>query len=79
MDEPGLRAARGDECARIIVEGLLRLGRDGSSGTEALRDSVQVYLAARKIEKDIFGDAENSGQFEDVGFRSLNRQSGFMF
>jgi hypothetical protein len=48
------------------VESLLRLGRDGSSGTEALRDSVQVYLAARKIEKDVFGDAENAGQFEDV-------------
>lgn len=71
LDEPGLRSARGDECVRIIVESLLRLGRDGSSGTESLRDSVQVYLAARKIEKDIFGDAENASQFEDVRAKYL--------
>lgn len=71
LDEPGLRAARGDECVRIIVESLLRLGRDGSAGTEALRDGVQVYLAARKLEKDLFSDADNASQYEDVSFSVL--------
>lgn len=65
LDEPGLRAARGDECVRIIVEALLRLG-GGAVGTETLRDGVQSYLAGRRVEKELFGDADTSGQFEDV-------------
>lgn len=65
LDEPGLRASRGDECVRIIVEALLRLGGD-AVGTEGLRDGVQSYLANRRVEKELFSDAETSAQFEDV-------------
>lgn len=65
LDEPGLRAARGDECVRIIVEALLRLPRD-AVGTESLRDGVQTYLAGRKFDRELFGDANIVGQYEDV-------------
>ncbi|ORY91755.1 MIF4G like-domain-containing protein [Leucosporidium creatinivorum] len=64
LDEPGLRAARGDECVRIVVEALLHLDR-ATEGTEGLRDSVQSYLAARRLDKELFADAETAGQYED--------------
>ncbi|GAA5864299.1 hypothetical protein JCM1840_006735 [Sporobolomyces johnsonii] len=66
LDEPGLRAARGDECVRIIVEALLRLdGATEGSGVETLREGVHNYLGARRIEKELFADEETKGQWAD--------------
>ncbi|GAA6063502.1 hypothetical protein JCM10212_004764 [Sporobolomyces blumeae] len=67
LDEPGLRAARGDECVRIIVEALLRTdGSDAeSSGVETLKTGVQNYMAGRRIEKDVFADEETKAQWVD--------------
>lgn len=65
LDEPGLRAARGDECVRIIVEALLHFGTE-QPGIEDLKNSVQNYLSSRRIDRGLFGDAETAGQFEDV-------------
>lgn len=68
LDEPGLRAARGDECVRIIVEALLRLDENAlaESGVETLRDGVQSYLSSRRIEKDLFADESTKAQWQDV-------------
>ncbi|CEQ40467.1 SPOSA6832_02087, partial [Sporobolomyces salmonicolor] len=66
LDEPGLRAARGDECVRIIVEALLRLeGATEGSGVETLREGVHNYLGARRIERELFADEETKGQWAD--------------
>ncbi|GAA5937525.1 hypothetical protein JCM10213_007267 [Rhodosporidiobolus nylandii] len=68
LDEPGLRAARGDECVRIIVEALLRLDATavaGDVGIDTLRDGVQGYLASRRIERELFADEETKGQWQD--------------
>ncbi|GAA6014699.1 hypothetical protein JCM10207_006907 [Rhodosporidiobolus poonsookiae] len=68
LDEPGLRAARGDECVRIIVEALLRLDTslvDADSGLNTLRDGVQGYLASRRVERELFADEETKGQWQD--------------
>lgn len=64
LDEPGLRATRGDECVKIVAETLLRLG--DVQGTEPLRDSLQSYMTARRIDKEIFADVESQAQYEDV-------------
>lgn len=74
LDEPGLRAARGDECVRIIVETLLHYGPD-QAGTDSLQNSVQTYLSSRRIDRGLFGDAETAGQFEDVSGVELARTS----
>ena len=65
LEEPGLRASRGDECVRIIVEGLLRLG-SAVEGTDGLRDGVQAYLTSRKINTELFEDKDTAGQLQDV-------------
>ncbi|GAA5870142.1 hypothetical protein JCM8547_006899 [Rhodosporidiobolus lusitaniae] len=68
LDEPGLRAARGDECVRIIVEALLRLDSAaiaGEVGIDTLRDGVQGYLSSRRIEMELFADEETKGQWQD--------------
>lgn len=82
LDEPGLRASRGDECLRIVVEALLRLGPapaapegeapaddaegGGEEGQERLREGVQSYLSARRVERELFGDRDSADQWEDV-------------
>lgn len=71
VDEPGLRAARGDECVRIVVEALLRLG-PGAEETESLRDGMQSYLAARRLDTELFADAETSGQYKDASWVDLS-------
>ncbi|EGU12551.1 hypothetical protein RTG_01084 [Rhodotorula toruloides ATCC 204091] len=67
LDEPGLRAARGDECVRIIVEALLRLDENALAepGVDTLRDGVQAYLSSRRIEKDLFADEATKAQWQD--------------
>ncbi|KDE05505.1 hypothetical protein MVLG_04099 [Microbotryum lychnidis-dioicae p1A1 Lamole] len=65
LGEAGLRASRGDECARIIAETLLRATSISSDDDETLRDAVDLYLARRKLEKELFGDPETTSQFED--------------
>lgn len=66
FDEPGLRASRGDDCVRIIVESLLRMGGTHGEGAEGLRGAVQNYLATRRIEEEIFGEGDAGSQHEDV-------------
>ncbi|KAK4056523.1 Nuclear cap-binding protein subunit 1 [Microbotryomycetes sp. JL221] len=63
LDEPGLRAARGDECVRIIAETILRLGE--VEGLDSLKDSLQSYLSARQIDKNVFAAEGAQDQFED--------------
>ncbi|KAK4055782.1 Nuclear cap-binding protein subunit 1 [Microbotryomycetes sp. JL201] len=63
LDEPGLRAARGDECVRIVAETILRLGN--VEGTDALKDSLQSYISARKIDKELFAAPGCQEQYED--------------
>lgn len=65
LDEPGLRASRGDTCVRIVVEALLRVG--GGAGPEAasLRAGVEAYAAGRRVERELFGEGETGGQFDD--------------
>ncbi|SCV70543.1 BQ2448_3305 [Microbotryum intermedium] len=65
LGEAGLRASRGDECARIIAETLLRATSVTSDDDETLRDAVDLYLARRKLQKELFGDSETTSQFED--------------
>lgn len=65
LDEPGLHAARGDECVKIIVEALLRLG-PSVDGTDGLKDGVRAHLDARKLDRAIFGEEDVARQFEDV-------------
>ncbi|BGP23709.1 Nuclear cap-binding protein subunit 1 [Rhodotorula toruloides] len=67
LDEPGLRAARGDECVRIIVEALLRLDENAlaESGVGTLRDGVQAYLSSRRIDNDLFADEASKAQCQD--------------
>ncbi|GAA5895142.1 hypothetical protein JCM6882_008291 [Rhodosporidiobolus microsporus] len=68
LDEPGLRAARGDDCVRVIVEALLRVEADklaGESGVDTLRDGVQGYLGSRRVEREVFADEENREQWQD--------------
>ncbi|BGO90576.1 hypothetical protein NBRC10512_005296 [Rhodotorula toruloides] len=67
LDEPGLRAARGDECVRIIVEALLRFDENALAepGVDTLRDGVQSYLSSRRIEKDLFADEATKVQWQD--------------
>lgn len=66
FDEPGLRASRGDDCVRIVVESLLRLGGTHGEGTEGLRGAVQTYLATRRVEEELFGEGDAGSQYEDV-------------
>ncbi|KAM0788666.1 hypothetical protein ACM66B_002765 [Microbotryomycetes sp. NB124-2] len=63
LDEPGLRAARGDECVRIVAEAILRLGN--IEGTDSLKDSLHSYVAARKIDKQLFASPDCQEQYED--------------
>ncbi|GAA5821849.1 hypothetical protein JCM11251_004742 [Rhodosporidiobolus azoricus] len=68
LDEPGLRAARGDECVRIIVEALLRIDAEAlaaEGGVDTLRDGAQGYLESRRVEKAVFADEENREQWQD--------------
>lgn len=67
LDEPGLRASRGDECARIIVEALLRLDAAtlADPTIDTLRDGVQAYLSSRRIERELFADREHQSQWND--------------
>lgn len=71
LDEPGLRAARGDECVRVIIEGLLRLDTSSLSdpGVETLREHVHTYMSARRLEKELFAEGENQAQWLDVSTR----------
>ncbi|KAK4700512.1 nuclear cap-binding protein subunit 1, partial [Phenoliferia sp. Uapishka_3] len=55
LSEPGLRASRGDECVRVVVESMLRMEPSESGETDGLKDSVQSYLAARRIDREVFG------------------------
>ncbi|GAA5986795.1 hypothetical protein JCM10908_000901 [Rhodotorula pacifica] len=79
LDEPGLKATRGDECVRIVIEALLRLDSVALSepGVELLREGVETYISSRRIEKELFADGENQAQWLDplehlvASFRSL--------
>ncbi|KAL8276473.1 hypothetical protein RQP46_011123 [Phenoliferia psychrophenolica] len=64
LNEPALRAARGDECVRVVVESLLRLGPSKAGETGGLRDAVQSYLAGRRIDREVFG-GETAADLED--------------
>ncbi|GAA5893972.1 hypothetical protein JCM8208_001295 [Rhodotorula glutinis] len=67
LDEPGLRASRGDECARIIVEALLRLDAStlADPSIDTLRDGVQAYLSSRRIVRELFAEREHQAQWND--------------
>lgn len=79
LDEPGLKATRGDECVRIIIEALLRLDSTALSepAVEMLREGIEGYVSSRRIEKELFADGENQAQWLDplehlvAAFRSL--------
>ena len=64
LDEPGLKATRGDECVRIIIEALLRLDSTALSepAVEMLREGIEGYVSSRRIEKELFADGENQAR-----------------
>jgi len=73
LDEPGLKATRGDECVRIIIEALLRLDSTALSepAVEMLREGIEGYVSSRRIEKELFADGENQAQWLDVSWQVL--------
>lgn len=73
LDEPGLKATRGDECVRIIIEALLRLDSTALSepAVEMLREGIEGYVSSRRIEKELFADGENQAQWLDVSWQIL--------
>lgn len=71
LDEPGLRASRGDTCVRIVVEALLRIGGGDGSEAESLRAGVEAYASGRRVEKELFGEGETGGQFDDVSLMTV--------
>lgn len=73
LDEPGLKATRGDECVRIVIEALLRLDSAALSkpAVEMLREGIEGYVSSRRIEKELFADGENQAQWLDVSWRIL--------
>jgi nuclear cap-binding protein subunit 1 len=68
LDEPGVRANRGDEAVRIIVEALLRMQgeRIQDSQVEPLLEAIRSYLPGRKLDRALFTEEKHNEQFEDV-------------
>jgi 2-phospho-L-lactate transferase/gluconeogenesis factor (CofD/UPF0052 family) len=68
LDEPGVRAIRGDEAVRVIVEALLRTQGESvdESQVEPIIDAIKSYLSGRKLDRALFADEKLHEQFEDV-------------
>ncbi|KAM0746015.1 hypothetical protein T439DRAFT_307230 [Meredithblackwellia eburnea MCA 4105] len=56
LSDPGIRAGRGDECVRIVVESVLRLGYEYNDPVlDELKDELKKYMAARIVDREVFG------------------------
>ena len=73
-NEPGLRAERGDELVRVVLETLLRLSpgtgvmQAGNETLESIRTGVQTYMSARQVDRHFLGgESGNAEQWIDVG------------
>ena len=73
-NEPGLRAERGDELVRVVLETVLRLSpatgvmQAGNETLESIRTGVQTYMSARQVDRQFLGgESGNAEQWIDVG------------
>lgn len=71
-NEPGLRAERGDELVRVVLETLLRLAPSGSGGLDAdslegIKSGIQGYMASRQLDTAFLASGTgNEAQWVDV-------------
>ena len=77
-NEPGLRAERGDELVRVVLETLLRLSpgtgvmQAGNETLESIRTGVQTYMSARQVDRQFLGgESGNAKQWTDVGHHTF--------
>lgn len=83
-NEPGLRAERGDELVRVVLETLLRLSpgtgvmQAGNETLESIRTGVQTYMSARQVDRQFLGgESGNAKQWIDVGHCALLKRVAF--
>lgn len=65
------KAARGDECVRVVGEALLRSNLLASTegrveGVDAVLSSMKTYMASRKLERGLLNDDALAAQYDDV-------------
>lgn len=69
-NEFSLRAERGDELVRVVLETLLRIPSDKLEGQnealEAIKSGLSNYMGSRELDLSFLGDKVNETQWLDV-------------
>lgn len=67
-----LRAERGDELVRVVLETLLRVPAESLQGQnetmDAIRNGLNNYMSSRELDMSFLADAVNVSQWQDVSF-----------
>ena len=71
-NEPGLRAERGDELVRVVLETLIRLSSDNglnADSLEGIKSGIQGYMTSRQLDIAFLSSGTgNETQWIDVSF-----------
>lgn len=78
-NEFSLRAERGDELVKVVLETLLRIPAEKLQGQnealealEAIRSGLSNYMSSRELDLSFLGDSVNESQWLDVSLLRLS-------